>query len=350
MTLSAEITTLLKETPVAPYNLKPDTEKELKVITADGSETAFTRFTQDLSDGLIDGIKVVHSTPEQLVLARQIDTEDEILRKKGISLRIRGTYHADGSYTSTDINIKTKKPSDIGMSRGEYEVRIPDPSVVNLPALRQKYAEKMNAGLLPDLAEAIELVHSLSMRGALKEAFLIATRRERSVIELDPAVFGYNENQRFFGEMVKDKIGYIVRSAELQESRFMDVIKGRHELELEPLHVPCDYNPYMGSDVHVCQNLDEADEDLGLLFFEDKLMPYAEITGTTLEKAGKSKAGRGFEALKGLKEFMRSISSDNTHSIRDMFNAQAPKLLEVNAPPLLVPTANFNIPFELKAA
>lgn len=131
----------------------------------------------------------------------------------------------------------------------------------------------------------------------------------------------------------------------------MHVPKGYRELEMEPLHVPCTYNPYSGSEHHVCRNVNEAEEDMAIVFVTDTVMRYADLTGVAVEAAGQSKAGRGFSALQQQKEFIRSISGE-VPDLKAMFNTAAPsRLLQVNAPPLLLPTADFSsIPYELKAA
>ncbi len=342
------------QNPCAAEAEKPDQENELKLVTPDGSSEPFVVFAKKMDNGEIEGFEKLQQSAPQRLITRQIDTPDQFLRRNGISLRIRATYYETlGMLTTPDINIKTKRgKAEVGMSRGEFEANISHASLIDLSVIEQKYAKKLAQGKLPDLENALIVIKGAMPR--LIETFLIDTLRERRVIGMDSKVFGMTEDQKFVGEMLMDKVRYHVRSPFDESSWQMTVQKGRRELELEPLHKPCEFNTYPGCKEHVCHGLDSIDESLSLLFFREAVQREADLLGAIIEDADMSKSERGFFGLDQQSAFAEFLNTRTKSNLSTLFSSSAlDETFRTNCGkivPIIKPVPNINVPWELKAA
>lgn len=332
--------------------VKPDTEKELKLITTNGSPEPFNRFLNGLKHGKIQGIELVHNAKPQRIITRQIDTADEILRRNGITLRIRGTY-VNGEYQRPDINIKTAKDSTgCAMERGEYEDRIQNPDILDIEAIEKspRYMFKLAAGKLDDLRQAIDLIKKLRDEGLLQERFLIDVERQRRVIRIDSKAAGLSDGKVFFGELLKDAMLYVKRS----NGRTHMIIPeaGRNEMESEPLYKPCEFNLYDGCESHISRGLTSEDEDKALAFLKDSIMKFSSDKDAEITMATKGKAERGFSLMDATRADFAS-EQDATGERAATFNRaayQAPKNTNFRDIPLKMLDPTLNVPLGLRAA
>ncbi len=331
--------------------VKPKTpvEKELKLITQNGSNEPFLFFLNDVEQGKHPGLKILNDTAPQRLITRQIDTPDQQLKAHGISLRIRGTLK-DGQFVSPDINIKTKKGhvSASGMCRGEYECRIPDPNVINIESIEDKYRDEMP--FRSDLVEALELIGKLRAQGLLQESFLIDVTRHRRVVELSDTSLGLSGDQKFIGELLNDTMKYYVRKPGADTRMEIVVPEGKSELEFELLNQACDYNPYPGCENDVCSSLSVDDENNGIEFLKALASTYS----AQIDEATQSKSERGFSALNSIRDFV-GVSLLDKGLLKSHFSGSAHELpatsfREENALSIRFERGILPIPMGLRAA
>lgn len=333
---------------VSAHSDKPLTEKEVKLITPDGSSEPFRLFTAALERGEVPGIRQEFRSRNQRLITRQLDTPDQVLREAGISLRIRGNYKG-GQVWTPDVNIKTGKVcSDIHMTRGEYEARIADPGYLDLRAIEDKYRPYIQSGVCPDLEEACRLIREV--QGDLTEHFLIDTTRMRRVVQIDPG-FGLSDKKAFYGELINDKVSYSLRMPDMRECFSMAVNAGKHEMEIEPIHIPCEYNPYSGAENHICCELDALDEDIALMFLQDAIEPYGKKSGHEVVAATLSKSERGFAALAQIEKFFADRRA-GAHALANDFSRSAKGFPLSNDGPRVFVSAgqSINVPWDLRFA
>ncbi len=333
----------------SPACEKALTEKELKLVTTNGSDEPFNLFLRNLKHGRVPGIELVHKGTPRRIITRQIDTADNLLKKQGITLRIRGSYD-NGEFTDTDINIKTpKEATGVAMERGEYEDRISSGSLLNVEAIENspKYKDRLAKGLLPDLQEALDLIKDLRAKGLLEEKFLIDVYRQAHVIRLDSAIAGLNADQTFYGELLKDTMVYIKRGN--GRTHMIAPDEGRHEMEIEPIHKPCEFNHYKGCEKHVSINLTSDDENIALDFLKNSIIPFgSDNAPIIMPKHGK--AGRGFKLIADLQEdFSPAATPGLLKTAFDQNALIAPPVGNLKDIPLKMQSpAVLNVPSELR--
>lgn len=227
------------------------------------------------------------SKENHLLLTRQLDTPNQDLLQKGVTVRIRGNCANNNlrKIPTPDICVKMGKTLDESgaVHRGEFESRIPNFEHIDLRPLLDKYPKED----YPQLHEALEGLKPSTLR----EFFRIDCIRHRYLVEFPEEVTGL-KGKRSVVELLLDDVAFVLDLAPGKRPPL--VFHHDLEVEFEALFKPCDYdfNPNAKNYVSSPMTADELKKLMAIVRDQTML-----ASGNTLQPNSKSKAERGFENL-----------------------------------------------------